>query len=488
MESQNYLGIYISKDTATVVCIDSQSKGGNVLGCFSVWVDEQEQTNMQALSSLITQGCADRGLEFSEVAVALDCAMFMQHNVHSEFNDPKRIRETARFDTEEALATDITDIALAFEIISSGQAGSDLSVFTAQRKILSDVLYALQQRSIDPITIEPDVNCLSRFIRQKASSGTSQQSGILFGILSQRNGYLIIPSESEPAGSRNASIVCTFLVGPMQDRTELLAREVLITTALPQSSEPINCFKIFDSAGAVDYQKVGGILGIETAGIDWFGAAGSESQTPVDCADAVDFAIAYGAALAAFDKVHNVNFRDDFSPYQGKKLRLQRALKFTAVSVTFLLFMVGLYFQTQLFRENKYRDMLRARFRKDYKEVMMSQEPPDKESPIGKLGNELRRIRDAKKGLITIKGEESISSKLTLVLSAFNKCAEQTDLNIDSISITTRDIIISGDTSSRQNRQRVFQAVRDNGLEIMREGYDLKGDRESFSITVVPEK
>ncbi len=77
--------------------------------------------------------------------MALDCAMFMQHNVHSEFSDPKRIAATVRFDTEEALATDITDVAIAFRITSSDDSGSNLTVFTAQRKVLSDVLGALQR-------------------------------------------------------------------------------------------------------------------------------------------------------------------------------------------------------------------------------------------------------------------------------------------------------------------------------------------------------
>ena len=50
--------------------------------------------------------------------------MFMQHNVHSKFNDPKQIAATVRFDAEEALATDISDLAIAFKITSSNQAGS----------------------------------------------------------------------------------------------------------------------------------------------------------------------------------------------------------------------------------------------------------------------------------------------------------------------------------------------------------------------------
>ena len=488
MESQNYLGIYISKDTATVVCLELIGRHEKVLGCFSVSVEEQEQAKLRVLAGLIVRGCAERRLEFSEVAVALDCAMFMQHSVHSEFTDPKQIAATVKSDTEEALATDIADVALAFEITSSGQAGSELTVFTAQRKILSEVLLSLQQYNLDPVTIEPDVNCLSRLIAAKASSGESQQPGTLFGILSGRNGYLIAPPVSTGAGPQKASIARTFLVGPTQDRGALLTREVLVTTALVGGGEPINRLKVFDSAGTVDHQQLSEKLSIDADRIDLL-AAEAESRTTADCADTVDFAIAYGAALAHSEKGHRVDFRDDFSPFQGKKIKMQKALKFAAISVTGLLIFVGLYFQTQLFKINKYRDTLSDKFAKDYSAVMLGQKPPeDMNSAVRKLGSELRRIRDAKKGLITIKGEKSISSKLTLVLTAFNKCAAQTNLNIKTISITARDIIIIGDTSSRQNTLKLFKTVRNNGLEMLRDAYGLKGGRDSFSITVVPKK
>jgi len=490
VEPQNYLGLYISRDTATVVCLALIGRHEKVLGCFSVSVEEQEQASPQALANLIAQGCAERKWGFSEVAevaVALDCAMFMQHSVHSEFNDPKQIAATIRFDTEEALATDITDVALAFEIASTGQAGSELTVFTAQQKILSEVLLSLQQHNLDPVTIEPDINCLSRFICRKAPSAQSQQSGTLFGILSRRNGYLIIPPVSAGAGPQKASTARTFLVGPRQDRGELLTREVLVTTALVGSGEPINHLKVFDSAGTIDHQQLSEKLNIDADRVDLL-AAEAESRTTADCADTVDFAIAYGAALAHSEKGRRVNFRDDFSPFQGKKIKLQKALKFAAISVTTLLMFFGLYFQIQLFQKNKDKNALSAKFAKDYSAVMLVPKPPDKAGALRKLRSELRRIKDAKKGLITIKGEKSISSKLTLVLAAFNKCAKQTNLNIKSVNITARDIIITGDTSSRQNTQKFFNAVRNNGLKILRTSYELKGGRDGFSITVVPKK
>lgn len=486
MESQKYLGIYISKNTATVVCPGPHKKDRDALKCFSVSVEGQQQ-DMQALAGLIAQGCAERNLEFSEIAVALDCAMFMQHNVHSEFRDPKQIAATVRFDTEEALATDITDVAVTFEIASSDETGSQLTVFTAERKILSEILDALQQYNLDPVNIQPDVNCLSRFISRQVTSDESEQTETLYGMLSDRSGYLIVPPVAVDDESLKASIVRTFLVGATQDRTKLLQREVLVTTALVEGAGPLSCLKVFDSAGTVNSKQLNDKLGIETDEIDLRSIVESKLQPEADCADPIDFAIAYGAALALSEKGRSVDFREDFSPFQGKKLRQQKTLKTAVISVTILLVAVGLYFQMQLLTVNRSKNDLRRKFAKDYAKVMLEQLSVDLKfkDAVRELGKELRRIENEKKGVYD---EKSISSNLTLVLAAFNKFAEpkQKNLNIDTITITTKDIMITGDTSNRQSRQKFFEIVRNNGLEIKREGYTLKNNRENFRITVAP--
>ncbi len=509
MEAHNFLGIYISKDTATVVCLGGSTGfqpvkntakmavSPNVLGCFSVSGQEKEGQNPQMrfdhperltaeeLATLIAQGCAERGLEFSQATVALDCAMFMQHNIHSDFTDPKQIAATVRFDTEEALATDISNVALAFNVTSSDQAGSELTIFTAQRKILSDVLLSLQSNNIDPVSIEPDVNCLSRFICRNVS--LPEGSHPLFGMLSRRSGYLVIPPSSSVPGPQKASVVRTFLVGPTQDRGELLAREILMTTALIKTSKPINYIKVLDATGSIDYQHLSSKLGIEATGLDLALCAATDPQTIADCETSVDFATAYGAALAHLEKTQTINFRNDFMPYQGKKLRLQKALKFASYSVTVLMLAVGMYFQAQLFKVNNSRSKLRSILAKDYAAVMPGQRQlPRKMSPVTKLGSELRRIRDVKRGLIGIKGGKSISSKLTLVLQAINGCAEQTNLNIASISITEKNINIVGDTSSRTNTLKFFEAIKKNSMDILQQRLYTKDRRDQFSITVVP--
>ncbi len=475
MDGHSYLGIYLSRDSATAVCLGSQ--GRDVPGCFSVSVEEKDGLSLQKLAGLVAEGCAQRELKFTEVAVALDCTMFMQHDLHSEFTDPKQIAATVRFDTEEALATDITDVAIAFRIISSDQAGSKLAVFTAQRKILSEVIDALQSNNLDPIAIEPDVNCLSRFICSNIP--LSGDVHPLFGILSRRAGYFIVFGESQVAPTMR-----TFLVGAGQDRAELFTREVRVTSALAGKS--VNYLRFFDSAGFVNCRQLGEKLGIEAGDIDFGGGAGPEILA--GCADQVGFAIAYGAALSHLEKVQSINFRNDFMPYQGKKVRLQSALKFLGMSVTVLMLAVGMYFQLRLLQENRYTNRLREKFGRDYSRIMLGEKLSARSDPVTKLAAELRRIRNVKEGLLSVTGEESVSAKLTLVLEAFNKCAKDTDLKIDSIAITSKTIRIEGDTSNRGNTLKLFESIKGSGLEILQQGLDQKGGRDNFYITIEPKK
>jgi hypothetical protein len=168
---------------------------------------------------------------------------------------------------------------------------------------------------------------------------------------------------------------------------------------------------------------------------------------------------------------------------------MQKTLKYLSISVTILLIAIGLYFQTRVFSVNGLKSDLRDRFAKAYSAVMSGQELSDKvkiRDAVRKLGGLLRRIESERKGLIT--DEESVSSKLTLVFNAFNKCAARTNLNIKSVSITARDISIAGDTSNRRNTLTVFDTVRKSGLEISKEIVAAKGARDTFSITVAPKK
>jgi hypothetical protein len=214
-----------------------------------------------------------------------------------------------------------------------------------------------------------------------------------------------------------------------------------------------------------------------------------DKQLLTECANPVDFAIACGAALGHIEKAPAASFRDDYMPYQGKKIRLQKALKYFSVSFTVLLIAVGLYFQTQLFGVNKYQRKVRDKFAADYLTVILNQPLSDGfafKVALNKLKDVKRQVEKSNAGVTA--DDEAAASKLTLVLDAFNKSAGQTDLSIKTVSITERSITIIGDTSSRGNTMKFFATVKSSGLAIVNETLSTEAGRDKFRIGVEPVK
>lgn len=482
MESQNYLGIYWSKESATIVCLKAEGKDRKVLGCFTVVVapDEQsELSNEQRLAKLISQGCSERELSFSDVSVALDCSMFMQHSVHSEFKDSKQIASTIRFDTEEALATDVSDVAISFKVNFADSNGSDLTVYTAQRKGLSEIIYALQSYNIDPATIEPDINCLTGFIENNFSY--SDQMKPFFAILSDRNAYLIL--NSQPASK---PYIRTFLINPDQNRTALILRELPLTMALVQGDEPINCLRFFDATDSLDINLISEKMGIEAGLIDFMGCVGAEAIAFDNLSNIADFAIAYGAAMINCEKIESVDFRKDFMPFLGKKLKLEKTIKMASMIAIGFIVLLGIYFQWNLIKENGYRKELKRLFERDYSSVMLGKEMVSRVDPVRKLQTELKRIEAEKSGQVSLTGEASIATKLTLLFQAFNSKASAIDLQVNKVTINAKSISFDGSTANRKSTLELFGIIKESKMEILQQKLDAVGARDNFRLTVAP--
>jgi hypothetical protein len=484
----NFLGIYLAKDHATVVCLAQQGRERKFVNCFTVSVEQSEQSGCQALAQRIAAVCAERQIKFAEAALALDCAMFMQHTIHSEFSDVKKIIQTVRFDTEEALGTDASDVAIAFKIDSIDKNGSNLSAFTAQKTLLADLLGALATNNIDPVSVEPDVNCLARFVCQNIS--VSPDSRPMFAFLSRRNGYFISPVASPWQGisPTPAASMRTFLLNASQNRNDTLVKQVSITTALIHTTGTVNRLEIFDAADSVNYDEIARKLKVGSGRIDLTGAAKLPSEALADCPDPVEFAIAWGAAAANLDLPSSASFRSDFMPYQGRKLRLQQTLKIFAAAAVILMFAAGLYGLMQAIQINKYRASLRAKFSKEFSAVMFGEKMPSKtKDATKKIETAIRRVKEAQKGY-SATGEEAVAGKLSLVLESLNKCAAPTKLNIDNFSVTDKAITVSGDTPGSDSTLKVFDAFKQTGLNVLQQRITTDKGRSTFSVTVEPKK
>ena len=487
MQSNSFLGIYLAKGHATVVCIEGQGKDRRLAGCFGVSAEQADQQTPQVLAQRIAAGCAERQLKFTETAVALDCSMFMQHNVHSEFSDIKKIGQTVRFDTEEALGTDASVVAIAFKIDSTDDAGSNLSVFTASKHLLSELLGALSANNLDPISVEPDVNCLARFVCQNVV--LPPESRPMFAFLSRRSGYFLTPLTPAWQGVSPTPAVAmrTFLLSG-QNRTELLTRQVSMTTALLHLAGPVNRLEVNDTADSVDCDETARKLTVQTEKIDIIASSGLSAENLPDGCDAVEFAIAYGAGVVQSDLPQNANWRGDFMPYQARVRRLQNSLKFLSVAAVILIVAVGFYGLMQAMQVNKYRSRLREKFSTEYSAVMFGQKMPDKsKEAVRRLGAAVRRIKEAQKGFSPT-GEEAAAGKLAMVFQAFNKCASATGLNIVSVNITDKSITIEGETLSPDNTLKVFEALKQAGLNVLQQRISSDGGRSTFGVTVEPKK
>lgn len=474
VQSGNQLGIYLRKDRATVVCLASQGRDRKLLDCFSVRV-EGEEANPKALCDRIARLCDERKVRFTEAAVALDCAAFMQHSVHSEFTDPKKIAATVRFDTEETLATDVSDLSVTFRIVSSDEEGTRLDVFTAQRSILTEIIQSLQANNIDPVAIDPDVYCLSRYLLEHMGDSGDSEKAALYAVLSDCRGYLVVVS-----GRRELVNLRTVLVGPAQDRTALLAREALMTAGL-SLGESVGVLNAFDTRGELALQSVGERTGIPVHACDLAAMAGLDSAEITDCPNWVDLALAYGAALGLSDKANSVNLRNDHMPFLGKKMRMQRAVRFLSISMTILLLSLGVFVHSRLLLENQNREIIRAKLEPDYLAVMpgKKQLPATMKTAVYDLERALRILNAEKTGVGA--DQESVSARMTTVLQALNGCAKRTNLNVESINITSSGIILNGATSGQTETNLLFETLSKQGFEL---GNQTFGKDGAFTVTL----
>jgi hypothetical protein len=266
----------------------------------------------------------------------------------------------------------------------------------------------------------------------------------------------------------------------------MLTKQVSMTTALLQTAGTVNRLEIFDTADSVNYDDVAKKIAVETGRIDITGLAKLSADAIADCPDAVEFAIAYGAAIAQLDGSGGTNFRGDFMPYQGRKMRLQKTLKFFAVAAVILMFALGLFGLMQAVQFNKYRAKLYTKFAKDFSAVMFGEKMPSKtREATRKISTALRRVKEAQKGF-SLTGEEAVAAKLALVLSALNKCAAATGLNIETVSITDKMITLNGDTPSPNNTLKMFEALKQTGLNVLQQRISTDGGRSTFGVTVEP--
>jgi hypothetical protein len=447
MEKQNSLGIYITANKAFVVVLTDH--GNRAVKYFSVSV-EPDETSERANNSLATeigQKLSAGDFTAGQVSIAVDCAMFTQHDLRSEFTDARQIAHTIAFDAEEALAVNASETALAFHITNSDQNGSDIAVFSAKRDQMMNILDDLQPSGIDPAVIEPDIVTLARFLGHKFA--TPEKSNSLFAVFSDKACYIIAASDSSDIAAGRS-----FLVASSQDKTGILTAQIPLTIAAQKGEMPFDSLFVAGAgADEIDTVKLAERLGLEVGTTDFLSLLPAADEMPDD-SDTAGFIFACGAGLGQILKTPTCDFRRSFAPYEGKKLLLQKTLRFLAICVAVGLVAAGLYFQLKVLRKNNDAGKLKDKLQADYAAVMYGKEHTTAEPFDKRLGRVYTQVQKKSSG--GIDDEQAVTAKLTFILEVLNECPKGIGLNIESIKISSKTITISGDTNGRKNTLKLL--------------------------------
>ncbi|MBN1123500.1 MAG: hypothetical protein JXA82_00735 [Sedimentisphaerales bacterium] len=485
MEQNNRLGIHLSQQAATVALVAAR-QGGDVQDGFVVSVDPTDMSKCTLAAEIVRQ-TTSRGWKYDEVFVALDCPFSTQHSLRSEFTEYKQIQSTIKFDVEEAVATDASNLAVASCVTRKGERGSNVTAFTADRSVLTGLLEDLQAGNLDPTTMEPDLVCLARFIEQQFV--ISDESNPMFVLLSQDVCYMIRPAQSEMAAEMRS-----FVLGSASDRTGVLTREIPITKASWSAGHPVDQLFLGGMTGSVDLEVLHERIGLEVKTISLTRLAQVSETTVASCPDPVRLAAACAATHPGPRHKH-ADYREDFAPFLGKRMMMQRMLRIVAVSAAVIFVTVGIQFYTKASQVKTQTHTLHTKLAGEYRRIMQSP-LPDKITPHTKLDGVIRSLK--KKGGIA--GEEdSVPSKLTFILDAFNKAMgadpesqknpNAIDLNIKSITLSSKTIKISGDTkgssAGREYLQKLLDALNAHEhLEVVNVVIQSDGNRDAFTVNL----
>lgn len=469
MEEKGNLGILLAASKAAAVWATPDGSVRHVLA-ITPDADEPVAMALQAARAAVRQGFA-----FEEVFIAADCSCYTQYDLHSEFEDPRQIESTIKFDAEEAAATDAMNLAVTFEVTGTDAHGSQTTVYTADRQLMTDLLLDVQDGGLDPTMIEPDVVCLARAL--SATCRMDQRAGTIFVVLSGGNCYML------GVNPGFAPLVRTFLMGP-KDATQMLMREVLLMAASVRRDSGAGSLVLIGQTGRVDTEQLaartGMAVSVETP-------AQQLGQTIADDGDLTcgQLLIAYGAALAGRTKGRPADFRRDFMPYEGKRKIMEGSLRLISIAVTVLLVAVGAFFQFKTFRMKSYSRQLQQKTVDQYK-LMYTTAPKSGASILTYLKRNYKNVQ-SEKGTGPSAGDmTSPPVKLTTFLEVVNRLPNTVDVQIESMKVTTKSMKVKGSTNARSSTNALLAGIKDSKSLTLSSQQIQPGQRDGFDITIDP--
>ncbi len=459
MEQINRLGIYWSRHSATGVVLANRGTHPGVVACLTVRISEDQPA--ESVAQALTEAIRRKGLTYTDSFVAVDAANYTQHNLHTAFTEFKQIAHTIKFDIEESIATDATNLSIAFAIAGVEADGSSVAVFTGDRTAMIEMLGQMQRAGLDPETVEPDIICLARFFQQGfVAPGQTRPLFVVFG---EKTCYILSFTEDHHPRVRS------FVLSASVNKTAILAREIPLTIAAMNVGGAFTGVFIAGATEGIDVRDLSERIGIPTERIDTLKLTGTESHLVDDATPEAAFLAAYAAALPP-TRTRRADFRPDSVPYQGRRRVLQQALRTVCLCTTVILLAVGLNIRIQISRHHRTVADLKSKLLVDYGPIMNTPELPIRESVTSKLTRTLTQLDKAAKGLGS-GDDNSVVSRLTYLLEAINNAmqvsetqsANKIGLDLERIEVGPKAVSIKGTTTGRKATQAMVDAIKAGG-------------------------
>jgi DNA-binding transcriptional regulator of glucitol operon len=481
MEQNKYLGIYIAPDRTTVVLAAKTGTRIEISDHFSIVPEtpaaqteppQPQKFTFADTAAKIASQCAEKKLIFTNAAVAIDCRLYRQEKLHSEFQDIRQIGQTIKFDAEEALAVDAAQTAIAFELIGKQLSGSDVSTFAAPADMMTEIIKSLQANKIDPVTIEPDSICLRRAIDDAGN-------GSIIAAISQTKCFMICPAA---AGLK--PMVRSFITSPSQNKTALFTGQIMLTMTTLGAQDKVTGIKVFDTTENIDLNTLGQQTSMSAESLDISGRLSLPADSDLQDGRALELIIAAGAAAAFAPKTESVDFRSDFMPYQGKKELIERSVKIVSIGVSLIFLVIGIALQMHYFSVNKDRAKVETAFKKEYVIAMPGARFPASKEAVQKLSREINKLKDVKSGLLSASGEDSIEAKLVYLFEALNSVPNSINIDIDKIAVTTKVMTITGSTNLGGHLQLFGAFDKHPKLSRGPSSFEPKEGRDNFRVSI----
>jgi hypothetical protein len=499
VEAKSCLGIYIGNNSATAAVVSSRGGGFSVLTAFTVRAgagevsaagESQEETedaqfegaeggggdsersgDREDVLRMLGRRLSESGVKYEDACSAIEAGLYTQHNISSELTDYRQISQTIEFDAEEAIATDVTNLAVAFNITGADENGSKLSVFSAEKKRMFETLNGLKGIGVDPVAIEPDSVCLGRFLGRNLRQSVEK---VLYMVIGERACHIVYRP-----GGEYSPLTRNFLIDPDRPDDAGVKRQLLMTIASSgMEVETVCCANL---RSGIDDRRLVEEAGYDYKKLDLFETA-EGGRAFAGQADADGFAFALGAALGEFVREKRTDFRRGFAPYLGRKKVLQKLFAVMSIAVTVMMVSAAVFFHLKILRASSYTSRLEERMQNQYSAVMLGSKLRSKEPVHKALGRKLRELERLERGIIG--DEQSTSAKLTYLFEAINNTPGNVDLNIQEISITASTIRIRGDTSTRSQTLAFFKQI-DAHPKLKRLNEILKQtNRDNFTVNI----